>query len=187
MATKSHKPKGKKKWFAIQAPKMFREIILGETTAYEPESIIGRTLTVNLFRLTNDLKKQNKAVTFRIKSVNGSTAVTEISGFKILPMHIKRYVRKDKDRIDDSFKIITKDKTNIMIKPLLITRAHTQKSVQTALRLSLREFFANKGKSKTFEELIKGIISGSLQSEAKSFLKKVYPVNVTEIKIIQKV
>ena len=59
----------KKKWFEIVAPKLFDERVIGETTALEPDKLIGKPVLINLMALTNDPRKQNVSIKFNIESV----------------------------------------------------------------------------------------------------------------------
>lgn len=186
MAEQVKRLRKKKKWFAILASKEFKEQRIGETMAFEPKQIVGRKVKINLGALIGDFKKQNKAVTFVVKEVQGQDAFTELVQFEIPVMHIKRFVRKEKDRVDDSFKVQTKDGANVQIKILLLTRAHTQRSVQTALRHSIRDFLSKDAKEKDYAELVYAVVSGNLQKAIKSQAKKVYPLTVAEIRMMRK-
>ena len=52
--------KAKKKfWFQLVAPKMFGGQVIGESYVNDPQSLKGRSVTVNLRVLTDDIKNQN--------------------------------------------------------------------------------------------------------------------------------
>ncbi|MBU2589390.1 MAG: hypothetical protein KKA65_00010 [Nanoarchaeota archaeon] len=179
--------KQKKKWFNVLASPEFKEQAIGETMAFEPESLIGRTVKVNLSSISREIRRQGKSITFKIKEVKESNAYTEIVRYEIPPMHVKRLVRKERDKVDDSFLVETKDNVKVRLKPLLLTRDHTQNSVKTALRKAVNELLKKEAKEKTYSELIFALVSMSLQKTMKTSLKIVYPLSLAEIRVMQKV
>jgi len=38
----------KKRWYTVQAPKVFNNVVFGETVAAEPELLMGRGIKTNL-------------------------------------------------------------------------------------------------------------------------------------------
>ena len=48
------KPKvAKKEWYPIIAPKIFKGVVIGETVVYDPDKMIGKSMSENLMNLTN--------------------------------------------------------------------------------------------------------------------------------------
>lgn len=179
--------KQKKKWFNVLASPEFKEQLIGETMAFEPENLSGRTVKVNLSLLVREIRRQGKSVTFRVKEVKDANAHTELIKYEIPSMHVKRLVRKERDKIEDSFVIETKDGMKLRVKPLLLTRSHTQNSVKTALRKAAKELLQKDAKEKTYSEFVFSLLSMSLQKSLKSDLKKVYPLSMAEIRVMQKI
>lgn len=175
----------KKKWYKIIAPPLFEGQEIGETFIEEPKNTIGRTIALNLMVLTNDPKKQNINVGFRITSVEGESLKTEIYNYILTPSSIKRFVRRERDRIDDSFDCITSDNKVIKIKPLLITRFKTNNSVLSSLRLATRKFLYGAALKTAFNELMKDAISHRLQNQLKASIKKIYDVKTCEIRSLE--
>ncbi len=179
--------KQKKKWFNLLASPEFKEQPIGETMAFEAENAIGRTVCVNLSNLSREVRRQNKSITFRVTEVKENNAHTEIFRYEIPQMHIKRLVRKERDKVEDAFRIKTKEGIELMIKPLLLTRNHTQNSVKTALKKATREFLKKEAKGKSYSELVLSLLNNGLQKSLKSSLKTIYPLSLAEIRVIQKV
>src|SRR3989338_2030380 len=67
----------KKRWYAVQAPKVFNNVVFGETLAAEPESLKGRGIKTNLGTVIRSVKKQSMEVRFKITEVQGNTCSTE--------------------------------------------------------------------------------------------------------------
>ncbi|MCX6706592.1 MAG: hypothetical protein NT001_00410 [Candidatus Woesearchaeota archaeon] len=174
----------RKRWHKILAPKLFNEQVLGETIALEPNMIVGRTVSVNLMNLTRDMKKQNMNLVFEIIRVMGDTAFTKVKYFEVSPSSIRRFVRKGKTRMDDSFAYKTADNETVRIKTLFIASGKIKNSVGTALRKRSREFLANLMKNSKRDTIIQDVVSYKMQREMRDAVRKDYPVKVCEIKML---
>ncbi|MFH0752928.1 MAG: hypothetical protein V1914_05045 [archaeon] len=177
--------KKKKKWYTILAPKEMNQVIIGETPASDISLLQGRVVKANLMNLTNDMKKQSMVASFKVKSVKESTAETEFTGYVIMPSHVKRLVKRSKDKVGDSFKCETKDGKKIVIKPLLLIKNKLQRNVLSSLRMTARDVLTKEAKNKTFSELASAIFNKDIQKTTKQALKKVYPVTMVEIRALE--
>lgn len=183
MAQKQQKQlKKKKKWFQIVAPKEFREEILGETSAFEEPTLIGRKIGINLMNLLGDPKKQNSKLVFRISEIKDGKAYTELVSYEMLQAFIRRLNRKDANKIEDSFICDTKDNVKLVFKPILVTNNKAKNEVLTLLRQRAREFIAENTKKLNYNDVVDEVISTNAQKSLRSFLKKVYPLSVCEFK-----
>src|SRR3989338_7804647 len=106
----------KKQWYPIIAPKQFENAVIGDTLAYEPQQMLGKTLSHSLMNLTNDMKRQNVAIHFKIVEVEGSKAKTSIIGYEIIPSSVKRFVRRASEKISLSFNCETADSLFLRVK-----------------------------------------------------------------------
>lgn len=175
----------KKKWHKVIAPKLFNEMMIGETPALEPNSVPGRTLRINMMTLTGDIKKQNFDVTFEIEKVMGDTAYSIIRKFEMNASSIRRLVRKAKNRVDDSFICATSDNKNVRIKPFLVTFAMTTNSVITKLRKKAKEFLLRSIRGMTYDTLCREIVSFNIQRTMRANLCKTYPLRVCDIRVME--
>lgn len=172
----------KKLWYPIVAPKIFRNIALGETIVYNPEKIMGKRLSQNLMTLTNDVKRQNIKIKFEVVKVEDNKAYTEIIGYDMVQSSIKRLVRRNIHKIDMSFTCATSDKKTIRIKPILITRSNASNSVATKIRKNAQEFLVNHISKISYDNFTNDIISHKLQSSLKVVLNKIHPLRICEIR-----
>lgn len=177
--------KGKKTWIKIIAPREFRNIEIGESLVYSPEDLIGKNVKVNLSVLLGDLRRQNASIGLKITEAKGSQVSTKITSFEVLPAHVKRMIRTLKNRVDDSFIIISKDKLKLRVKPIMLTRSKTANSVLTAIRKQTREKITKMAAAHSFSDLIGGIIPGRVQKQLRSELSKVYPISNFEIRKLE--
>src|SRR3989338_7932427 len=173
---------GKKRWFKITAPKLFGDRMVGETPAYEPEQLMGKTMRINLFTLTDNMKRQNTEVNLLVEKVEGDSARTSIIGMMVLPTSIRRLVRKGKTRLDQAIKGITKDEKVVSVKVLLITSHIVQGQVQAALQKEAKRFLIKKIVATDFEELTRLAVERELSKKLREKLNKIYPLRICDIR-----
>lgn len=175
----------KKKWYPILAPKVFNEQFVGEIPLYDIKSAIGRDVSVNLMVLTNDPKKQNVNVTFKMKYTDGDNIRTEFTGYNLIPSFMKRLIRKRKLKLNDSFTAETSDHKKIRIKPIIVANGIVKGVAKADLIKNTREII-KKGLLKTsYESLVRELIMHKFQFNVKDKLKKTYPVAIFEIKSME--
>ncbi len=186
MAEKTSATKVKKKrWVEILAPRYFQNQVLGESPVTEPNMLIGRTVTANLMTLTRDMKKQNINMTFRIDSIEGNRAYTSALRYEMLPASIRRLVRRNKDRIDESFVVKTQDGTTIRIKPFILTRTNTSHSLRAELHKRLKKILIETIATLNFETVIIDIVATKLQKFLYDELRRVAPLRTVEIRKLE--
>ncbi|MAG52857.1 MAG: hypothetical protein CMH62_02745 [Nanoarchaeota archaeon] len=186
MAQKDLQRRKKKRWFTILSTSYFNNTEIGQTTVAESSSLIGKNVCISLMNLTQDIKAQNTKITFKIKEVKDEKALTELVKYEIVPSSLKRMVHKDKEKIDDSFKLKTKDNIDIKIKPFLVTKSSTKRSVLTSLRKKTIELLTNSIKNTTYEGVLENIIRFKIQSTLRKELTKVYPLSHFHIRKLEK-
>ena len=93
-------------------------------------------------------------------------------------------VRKGTNYVEDSFSAKCKDET-LRIKPFLITRRKVSRAVRKALREKAREELTNYVKDKKSEDVFNDVMQNQLQKPLSLKLKKIYPLSLCEIRILQ--
>jgi len=177
----------KKIWYEILAPREFHNLSVGETTAFNSDSLIGRTINLNLTNLTRDMKKQNMMVKFKIKEVKDGRALTELVGYNIVPSYVKRVVRTGRTKVDDSLEYITREKNKVRIKLLIVTRSIVKKSVVNSLRKESRKFLKEFTERQNYDVIVSFILSYGLQRKLKNHLRKISPLATCEIRVFEKI
>ncbi len=177
--------KKKKKAYLILS-KEFNNDEIGETLASDDSLVIGRTIEIGLSQLTNDPKMQNIKVKFRIREIKEGKCYAELYRYMMIPTYVRRVVKPGREKIEDSFALITKDNVNIRVKPILLTKAEVQNSVLSKLRKKTREFFSEYTKRNDYDKFLFDLISHNIQKDLKSMLNKVYPLSVVEIRLMEK-
>ncbi len=182
MAKERKSTKLKKKWYKIVAPSDFNESLVGETPSYDPRLLIGKTITVNLANLTNNIKKQSIIIKLKVTGLKEDRALTKPIAYSTVPTFIKRIIRRGRENIHDSFLCITGDEKKIRIKPLVITVNKTKGVVIRNLIKSFRNELKDYISKISYNELINELVSHKLQNNMKGKLKKIYPLRSFEIK-----
>ena len=174
----------KKQWFPIIAPKQFDNVVIGETLVYTPNQMLGKTLSHSLMNLTNDTKRQNINIHFKVVDIEDNKAKTSIIGYQIIPSSIKRFVRRNSEKMDMSFTCETADNVFLKVKPLVITRGDVKGSVAAKLRNNIIIFLTKTIKKMTYDEIISDLISRKMHDVMRSSLNKIYPLKVCEIRYL---
>jgi ribosomal protein S3AE len=185
MATKHATKVVTKEWYEVEAPKQFRNIIIGEVTADSPNKLIGRTIFISLSEITRNIRLQGVNVKFRIYDVLNKRAKTNFIGYEITPPAVKRFISRRKNKIDDSFVVLTKDNIAIRIKPLVITAFRTKGVVEKKLRSKIRELIFKNLKEMSYDDFSQALISHKLQEGLRAELSKVYPIRTFEIRMFE--
>ncbi|MFA6888625.1 MAG: hypothetical protein WC254_03960 [Candidatus Woesearchaeota archaeon] len=176
--------KKKKLWFQILAPEVFGKAVIGETLVEESKNMVGKTVQLSLMNLTGDMKKQNVNVTFRINTVTEGKGQCTVISYDIAPASIKRLVRRGRMRIDASFICQTKDGVKIRIKPFLLTAYETKRSILSSIRKYAIAFIATYVSKYDYDTVLKDVISGRLQSGVKESVHCIYPIKISEIRVL---
>jgi small subunit ribosomal protein S3Ae len=175
----------KKKWFPVLAPKFFHEHVVGEIPLYESASMQNRCLTVNMMNLTGDPKSQHINVKLRVFEVKEGKGLTEILGYEIMPSNIKRLVRRDRTKIEDSLVVMTSDGKKVRIKPLLVTNSVADASVQTSIRNRVRNNLLRFASRITYNQLVEEIVTYKIQKYIGNLACKITPIRNSEIRAFQ--
>ncbi len=169
--------KRKKKFFDVEIP------LIGKPTqlqAYEIESLNNRYIKYDLTRF---LRGKSMLLTLKVK-VNDGKATTSPKNIVLMPYFVRRMIRKGTNYIEDSFSAECKD-AELRIKPLLVTRRKISRVVRNELRKKAKEELINYVKNKKSEELFDEIIRNQVQKPLSIKLKKIYPLALCEIRVLE--
>ena len=166
-----------KRWFTIRAPRhpwSFR--VIGETIAEDEEQLIGRHYEMVQNELDGDFSKMHVKVQFRISGVVGADALTEYIGHEFLKDHIRRQVRRDRGKIDDTVDVVTEDGFYIRIKPLMISRHRIKGSQKQQMRTLARDIILKAGATSTWIDFQKATLDGTLEAQIREAASKIQPI-----------
>ena len=175
-----------KRWYTIRAPRTpwsFR--VIGETLAEEPEQLIGRNYEVIQNELDGDFSKMHVKVVFKVVDVLGNDAITEFVGHELLKDHVRRQVRRDRGKIDDTIDVVTEDGYYVRFKPLMISRARIKSSQKQQMRTLARDVILTTGATSTWFSLQASMLDGTLETKIKDAVSKIQPVRTVVIRRTQ--
>ena len=167
----------KKKYFDVKLEVLNSSIPL---LAYTPEYLDKRAIK---FDLTKILKGKNCEARY-IVHLKDKELEAEIVEFSIYPSFIRKMIGHNLSIVEDSFSCPCKD-AKLRIKPFLITRKRVHRSVRTELRNKAKEFLIATAENSTKEVFYQNTINGSIQKELSKNLKKIYPLAVSELRVVK--
>ena len=186
-AARRQKDKWKsKRWFSIRAPRnpwSFR--VIGETLAEDPEMLIGRNYEIMQNELDGDFSKMHVKIRFRVSDVLGSDAITEFIGHQMMQDHVRRQIRRDRGKIDDTVDVVTEDGFYVRFKPLILTRERVKSSQKNEIRSVARDTILKAGASSTWVSMQKSVMDGELEALIKEEASKISPIRMVMIRRTQ--
>jgi len=172
----------KKRWVQIVAPQEFGGNFVGETYLAEPQEGVGRNMSVSLMSLTGDPGQQSIHIDFKITGVQNNTLVTEVMGFNIINSAVRKMMRRGKEKVEDSFVVVTKDNKNVRVKPILVTKNRAKGGVLADVQKQLRNNVLKMTAELTYTDFVNSLIAHQFQKKLQEALKKVYPLSICEIR-----
>ena len=168
----------RKKFFDVEVPLIKKNF---ELLAYNIESLDNKTIKLDL---TRQLRGKSVELLFQVKvDKEKDKALAYPKKLVLLPYFIKRMLRKGTNYVEDSFEAECKDAT-IRIKPFLITRKKVSRKVRNALRVQAKEWLLDYVKNKKSDDLFSEIIGNKMQKPLSLKLKKIYPLALCEIRVL---
>ena len=175
--TKLKTRKGKKKWFPVKAPKIYKNKDLPQITAYEPSELVGRMIMINMKEITGSGRDSNTRAKFEIVKVQGDTAMTESRGFFVSDAQVSRVGRKAVTRIESVFYVNDKNGAKIKFKILLGSKNAMSKAVQHEIRKLSESSIEKTVKKMDSESVFTVEAIKKFSTEIKKLSKPIYPIN----------
>jgi len=175
----------KKKWVPIHASKHFSEQPIGESFVADEKTLVGRHVNVSLMTIIGDPQRQAVHVDFKVTGIANGVAQTELVGFSYLPVAMKKFVRRRKEKFGDSFVSQTQDGFYVRVKPIAVTRGRTTGIVLTNLRKFMRAYIAKHLSQMTFDAFVKNLVEKKFQHGLGTQLSRIYPIGACEIRAFE--
>jgi Ribosomal protein S3AE len=171
-----------KEWYNVHAPKMFNEMVIGETPAADPELLIGRTTEVTVQDLTGDFSKMHIKFKFKITGTDGHEARTAFVGHDLTSDYVRRLTRRKKTKTDHVVDVLTFDHYLLRIKTMSIAERRIQSSQEIGMRQAIGVALNEMAKNMTLSDFVKAIISGDLGKDIAKACRVVIPIKRIEIR-----
>src|SRR3972149_8755508 len=155
--------KKKKKWYSIIAPKMFNNIILGETILNESAQLNGKELSMSMMNIAFDPKRQHINIHFKVTKVVEGKGMAQVTEYEIPPNWFRRMVRRGRKKISDSFICKTSDNVFAEVKPIIITQGEASNSTATDVMKHCRQLLKEIIRTNTFETVVQDLLDYKVQ------------------------
>lgn len=172
------KKKGmRKKFFEAEIPLTATKV---HVYGYSPEDMAGNIVKIDL---TKSMRGKNVELRAKLK-VDKEKLSGELLSLKILPVYIRRVMRRGVSYVEDSFDVECKD-AKLRIKPFMLTRKRVSRAIKTEIRNVTKKHLEGKIKIKNIEEIFSEIMANKLQKKLSLKIKKIYPLGLCEIRTIE--
>jgi ribosomal protein S3AE len=168
---------GKKSFYEVSANLVSSKIKVYGSTLEEFE---GKTVKLDL---TKSLRGRSFEIIFKLNVEKGEL-IGEPICLRMISSYVRKMVRKGTDYVEDSFIIGCRDKM-VRIKPFLITRNKVSRAVRGELRRLAKDWLSKRIKTRNAEEIFEEIMSNKIQKELSLKLKKIYPLALCEIRVLE--
>ncbi|MBW9140562.1 MAG: 30S ribosomal protein S3ae [Candidatus Aramenus sp.] len=170
-----------KKWFSVFAPKVFGEVSLGSTPAFDVSQTIGRKIETTLYDLTGDFSMVYVHLYFKVTSNDGDKLFTTFYGHELSRDYVRSLVRRKSSKINTVIDVTTKDGYKIRVKGLALTTYRIHRDQRTAIRKIMNDLIVKDAEARTFDEFVQEMVFGNLANEIFNQAKKIAPLRKVEI------
>ncbi len=171
-----------KSWYRIVAPEIFDGVVVGETVASDPESLLGRVTEISLQDLTGDFSRTHIKVQLKINGIRGGECRSRFIGHDMTTDYIRRLTRRRRSKIEAVFTVKTKEGYTVRVKPLSITNKRINSSVKRSIRKKQREVIKEMANNSTLGEFANKLLFGDMAKKLANECKEVYPLKQVEIR-----
>lgn len=172
----------KKQWFEIVAPKMFDEMVIGESLAVDSKQLMGRKVEMNMMDLLKDYSKFYFKIKFQVDRIEDNRAFTSFMGHECMRERIYRMVQRHLRRVDCIQDVETSDNVKIRVKTIFVLTKRVGTSMKDATRKKAKELIEKAAKERSMEDFITMILSEELQHFIKKECSKIYPIGMVEVR-----
>ena len=167
----------KRKFFEVKVPFTNTKAHLYGSTLEQFENNIIK------LDLTRNLRGKNLELRAKVKKVDQELDSDPIS-LELLTSFVRRMMRKGSDYVEDSFETDCKDGV-LRVKPFMLTRKKVSRAIRNELRVATKKFIESHFKIRTIHELFSDTMANKIQRELFIKLKKIYPLSLCEIRVIE--
>ncbi|ASI13497.1 30S ribosomal protein S3Ae [Candidatus Mancarchaeum acidiphilum] len=171
-----------KKWFTVYAPAVFGgNIVVGEMPANSDKNILNRNIRISLNSLTNNPSHMYTTAVLKVNEVNGDNLNTKLSELRLPYSYLRSLVRRYRSISNSRVEGVTKDGIKTVIKSLVVTRERSPHTKIVGIRKEMTDYINKTLPNLTYDEVVKSIMEGRLQSDIKSSVEHIAKVNRVEV------
>lgn len=177
MAKQVLKKRGKKEWYTVLAPDVFKNQVLGEILAYEPKDLVGRQVECSYSFLAEGSRDKSKTFSVRVTDVVEKNARTEPVKIIYSAGYVGRMARRNKTRALYVGNHKTADKKTITFKLYLLVEGGIVRGVNTKLLKETENFLNSKMSKIESGKVFELNYVENLGKELKTDLKPIFPIS----------
>lgn len=170
-----------KKWYNIISPKIFGEVSLGYTPAFDASYTIGRKVETTLYDLTGDFSLVYIHLYFKVTKADADKLFTTFYGHELSRDYVRSLVRRKSSKINSIVDVTTKDGYKIRVKGLALTTYRIHRDQRSAIRKIMNDMMSKSAEAHTFDEFIQEMVFGKLASDMFNEAKKIAPLRKVEV------
>ncbi|MEN3047257.1 MAG: 40S ribosomal protein S3a/S1 [Candidatus Caldarchaeales archaeon] len=167
-------PEGKaKEEYVIRAPRYFGERELGYTYADDPAKLIGRTVSVSLYTLTDDITKQYMLVKFRVVRINGRYAETVFYGHEYGREYLRSLIRRGTTMVEGISDVTTRDGFGMRVYGVVFTNRRIRHGKVVDIRRTMRSVFEDAASRLNHDQFAIEMVLGKMGSDVFNQVKRI--------------
>ena len=165
-----------KEWYNINSPAYFGGKMIASVPAGSEDSMIGRTIEVTLYDITEDFSKQHIKLHFQVVSLKQKKAETIFKGHEYTRDYLRSLVRRGSTRIDGIFNLTTKDGYGLRISVVAFSITRIRKTQILSIKNTIKRVLNEKGEILNFDQFVQEAVLGKIASDIYNEAKKIIPV-----------
>ncbi|MEM2040495.1 MAG: 30S ribosomal protein S3ae [Nitrososphaerota archaeon] len=173
MSKKAERSRAPKSLYLIRAPSYFGNKEIGTTLCDDPAKLIGRTVKVSLYNLTDDFSKQYMIIRFKIIRVDGSEAHTVFYGHEYGREFLRSLVRRGTSRIDGYYNLKTLDNVAMRVQGTVFTVKRETSGKKRIIRRIMKEVLEASSSKLTLDQFAQELVLGKTASDIYNSVKKI--------------
>ncbi len=174
-----------KKWYNVSAPKLFKEMSIGELPANSDAAMANRTIIVDLFSLTSNPAHMYTNVKLKVYESSGEAAKTKLVRVEQLYSYIRSLSRRHKTLSELVIPLTTKDNVKMVVKLIAVANARITTSRKDGIRKEAGELLKSYFEHNNSDEIVNSVIEKKLQNEISSKLSHITQISKVEIKKLE--
>jgi ribosomal protein S3AE len=180
----SKKWKGKD-WYNIFAPDELGRVLIAQTPATDPKTLIGRCVSVSVADILGDESKYYMKFRLTVKDVEGKSARTVFGGFQCTGEHVMRMIRRNADKLECICPITTKDNYQLMVKTVAIISPKTTAVIKRELGKFIKNTLDYYAQKHNVYDLVRRVVTTEVQMRIKNEGSSIHPIRFAEIEKIR--
>ncbi len=174
-----------KQWYEVYAPRTFKEEFIGQIPSGDPKSVVGRTLEILLYDLTNNFKHTTTKLKFKVTDVKGLRCKTIFWGHELTRDFIRSLIHRGSTRVDGIFNYTTADGVVYRVSTFVVTRRRAKKSQKQTIRKIIHQVLQQFAQNMPHEKFIQGIVNGKFAKNISKIAKTIYPLRECQVRKVK--